>query len=117
MSSVAIVCNGCEPQNLFPTFIMGSAAATLGDEVVLFFTPSAAPALVRGHLETMQAKGMPPMADLVADFQELGGKILVCDLCLEARDLAAADLREGAELVGVTSFLAGTRDASRTFCF
>ncbi len=117
MCTVAIVCNGCESQNLFPTFIMGSAAAAMGDEVVLFFTPSAAPALVRGRLETMQAKGMPAMAELVADFQDLEGKIQVCDLSLEAKDLKPDDLRDGVELVGVVPFLAGTRDAVRTFCF
>ena len=117
MCTVAIVCNGCEPQNLFPTFIMGSAAAAMGDEVVLFFTPSAAPALVRGKLETMQAKGMPVMAELVADFQDLEGRILACDLCLEAKDLRVDDLRAGVELVGIVSFLAGTKDAKRTLCF
>jgi predicted peroxiredoxin len=117
MGTVAIVCNSCEPQNVFPTFIVGSAAAAMGDEVVLFFTPSAAPALVRGRLEKMQAKGMPPMAELVTGFQDLEGKILACDLCLEAKDLAPGDLRDGVELVGVVPFLAGTRDAARTFCF
>lgn len=117
MGSVAIVCNGNEPQNLFPTFIMGSAAAAMGDEVILFFTPSAAPALVQGRLERMQAKGMPPMKDLVSGFEDLGGKILVCDLCLEAKDLEPQDLRPRAEIVGVTRFLADTRSAERTFCF
>ena len=46
----------------------GSAAAAMGDDVVLFFTPSAAPALVWGKLETMQAKGLPSMAEMVTDF-------------------------------------------------
>ena len=68
MCTVAIACNSCEPQNVFPTFIAGSAAAAMGDDVVLFFTPSAAPALVRGKLETMQAKGLPSMAEMVTDF-------------------------------------------------
>lgn len=117
MCDLAIVCNGCEPQNLFPTFIMGSAAAALGDDVVLFFTPSAAPALVKGRLEKLQAKGLPAMCDLVTDFQDLGGRILVCDLCLEAKDLALEDLREEVELIGVTRFLADTREAVWTFCF
>lgn len=117
MGSVAIVCNGTEPHNLFPTFILGSTAAAMGDDVVLFFTPSGAPALVGGRLERMQAKGMPAMKDLVAGFEELGGRILVCDLCLEAKDLAPEDLRPGTEIVGVTQFLSDTRSAGRTFCF
>lgn len=57
------------------------------------------------------------MAELVADFQDLEGRILTCDLCLEAKDLKAGDLRAGVELVGVVPFLAGTKDGARTFCF
>ena len=89
----------------------------MGDEVILFFTPAAAPALVKGYLEEIKARGMPEMADLVHDFQDLGGRMLVCDLCVEATDVQAEDLRGGAEIVGVTSFLADTQDATRTFSF
>jgi predicted peroxiredoxin len=117
MPKTAIICNGCEPHNLFPTFILGSAAAAMGEEVILFFTPGGAPALVKGELEKMEAKGMPEMKELVRSFQSLGGRILVCDLCLEAKDLQEEELRDGIEIVGVTLFLADTKDATRTFSF
>jgi uncharacterized protein involved in oxidation of intracellular sulfur len=117
MSKVAIVCNGGEPGSLFPTFVMGSAAAALGDEVIVFCCPAAAPAMIKGKLENVQAKGMPDMRDLVSSFREAGGRILVCDLALEAKDLKVDDLRAGVEVVGVTSFLVDTQDATRTFCF
>jgi predicted peroxiredoxin len=117
MTKTAIVCTGSDPKHLFPTFIIGSAAVAMGDEVILFFTPAAAPALVKGKLEEIEAKGMPDMRDLVESLQELGGRILVCDLCLEAMDLQEEELRDGAEIVGVTSFLADTKDATRTFSF
>jgi predicted peroxiredoxin len=117
MPKSVIICNGGEPHNLFPTFILGSAAAAMGDEVILFFTPSGAPALVKGELEETEAKGMPEMGELVRSFRSLGGRILVCDLCLEAKDLQEEDLRDGIEIVGVTTFLADTHDATRTFSF
>jgi predicted peroxiredoxin len=117
MPKTAIICNGGEPHNLFPTFILGSAAAAMGDEVILFFTPSGAPALVKGKLERIEAKGMPEMGELVHSLQALGGRVLVCDLCLEAKDLQEEELRDGIEIVGVTSFLADTQDATRMFSF
>jgi predicted peroxiredoxin len=117
MPKTAIVCNGCEPQNLFPTFILGSAAAAMGDEVILFFTPGGAPALVKGELDKIEAKGMPEMGELVRSLQGLGGRLLVCDLCLEAKDLREEELLDGVEIVGVTSFLAATQDTTRTFSF
>jgi predicted peroxiredoxin len=117
MSKLAIICNGPEPANLFPTFVVGSAAAAMGEEVILFFTPGAAPALRTGVLETVQAKGMPDMGELVDSLQALGGRILVCDLCVEAAGVAEDQLRDGVEIVGVTTFLADTQDATRTFAF
>ena len=117
MTKTAIVCTGSDPKHLFPTFIIGSAAAAMGDEVILFFTPAAAPALVKGKLEEIEARGMPDMRDLVESLQDLGGRLLVCDLCLDATDLREEELRDGAEIVGVTSFLLDTQDATRTFSF
>ena len=117
MTKTAIVCTGAEPRHLFPTFIIGSAAAAMGDKVILFFTPAAAPALVKGKLETVEGKGMPEMGELVASLLDLGGRLLVCDLCVEAVDIQATDLRAGAEIVGVTTFLSETQDATRTFSF
>jgi predicted peroxiredoxin len=114
MAKMAIICNGSEPQNLYPTFMMGTTAAALGDAVILFFTPGGAPALKTGALERIQLKGYPDMKDLVHDFS---GRILLCDLCFAALDIEPEELRSGIEIASVTTFLAETRDAVRTFCF
>ena len=65
MSKVAMVCNGSESKNLYPAFILGSSAIASGDELIIFFTPSGAPALKKGELEKIKGKGLPDMADLV----------------------------------------------------
>ncbi len=113
----AIVCNGIENKNLFPTFILGSAAVALGGEVVLFFTPSGAPALKKGFLEQVSGKGMPEMMEMVNDFQELDGRIVACELFVDALDMPESELREGVEVVGGTGFLADISDATITFSF
>lgn len=114
---VAIVCNGAENKNLYPTFILASSAVASGDEVVLFFTPSAASALRKGELEKIKAKGMPDMAELVQGVQSLGGRILLCELALEAKDMNKDEFRDGIEIVGATSFMADIDDAQVTFSF
>ena len=60
---------------------------------------------------------MPDMGELVSSFEELGGRILVCDLCVESTGVREEDLRPGVEIVGVTTFLADTAKATRTFSF
>jgi predicted peroxiredoxin len=117
MSKVAMVCNGAEPKNLYPTFILGSSAVASGDELILFFTPSAAPALKKGELEKITSKGLPDMKELVEGVQGLGGRILLCELAFEAKDMKEEEIREGVEVVGATTFMSEIRDAQITFSF
>lgn len=117
MPSLAIVCNGSETKSLYPTFVLGSAAAALEYDVTIFFTPAAVPALKPGALEGIEAKGMPPMRELVSSLAELGGKLVLCELCLEAKDVKLEELREGLVLSGATGFLSDIEDATLTFSF
>lgn len=117
MAKVAITCNGAEPPNVFPPFILGSAAAASGDEVVLFFTPGGAPSMVKGVIEKMEGKGLPNLLELFEGIRSLGGRILVCELALEAKGLKENDFREGVEIVGATSFMNDIKDAQITFSF
>jgi predicted peroxiredoxin len=114
---VAIVCNGAENISLYPTFVLGSAAAASGDDVVIFFTPAAVPALKKGVLEKITAKGMPDMKDLIEGIISLGGRMILCELALEAKDVTKEELRDDLELGGATSFMAGIKNPCVTFSF
>ncbi len=117
MGKVSITCNGAEPGTIFPAFILGSAAAACGDDVVLFFTPGGAPALVKGELEKIKAKGMPDVMELYDGLLTLGGRIIACELAVGAKDIKPEDFREGVEIMGATSFLGEIADAQITFSF
>ena len=118
MAKTAITCNSASPSSIFPTFIMGSAAAACGDDVVIFFTVGGAPAMVKGELEKINGgKGMPDLMELYEGLCVLGGKIIVCELVLGVKDLKAGDFREGVEITGATSFLGEISDAQITFSF
>jgi len=117
MGKVALVCNSAEPENLYPAFVLASAAAASGDEVFMFFTPGGSPALKKGVLEEIKAKGMTDMKDLMEGFQSLGGKLLLCELSFDAKDISKEEIRDGVEITGATSFMANIRDANVTFSF
>lgn len=117
MGKVAITVNGPEPSNLYPAFILGSSALASGDDVILFFTPGGAPALKKGILEGIKAKGMPDMADLVEGLSDLDGRLLLCELAFEAKDMKEEDLRDGVEIVGATTFIVEAQGAQLTFSF
>lgn len=115
--TVAIVCNGCENSSLYPTFVLGSAAAASGDDVMIFFTPGAVPALKKGELEKITAKGMPDMKDLVEGINSLGGKLILCELALEAKGVTKEELRDDLEISGATSFMTMIKNPCVTFSF
>ena len=117
MAQIAITCNSAEPSSVFPAFILGSAAAACGDDVVMFFTVGGAPAMVKGELEKIKGKGMPDLMELYDGFCVLGGKIIVCELILGVKDLKAEDFREEVEITGATSFLGEISDAQIAFSF
>ena len=117
MSKVAMICNGTEPKNLYPAFILGSSAVASGDDLIIFFTPGGAPALKKGELEKIKSKGMPDMADLVEGVMALGARIMLCELAFDAKDMKKEDLRDDVEVVGATTFMAEISDAQITFSF
>jgi len=117
MAKVAFICNGSENSNLYPTFIFASSAIAAGDDVIIFFTPAAVPALRPGYLESLTGKGMPPMESLLEGYVALGGRLGLCELALDAHDVTAADLRDDLEIGGATSFMAEIKDAKTTFSF
>jgi predicted peroxiredoxin len=96
---------------------LGSSALASGDDVILFFTPGGAPALKKGVLEEIKAKGMPDMAELVEGLSALGGRLLMCELAFEAKDMKPEDLREEVEIVGATTFIVEAQGAQLTFSF
>lgn len=117
MAITAITVNGSEPVNIFPAMILGSAAAATGDDVTVFFTPGGSPVMVQGELEKIKGKGMPDIVELYEGILALGGRIMVCELALEAKDIKAEDFREGVEVVGATTFLSSIAGASITLSF
>jgi uncharacterized protein involved in oxidation of intracellular sulfur len=50
----------------------------------------------KGYLEHVFAAGLPPLKDLVQNFINEGGRLLVCVPCIRERKISEADLIEGA---------------------
>ena len=84
---------------------------------MIFFTPGGVSALKPGYLENIKAKGMPDMGELLDGVKALGGRMILCELGLEAKDVTPAELRDDIEIAGATSFMAEIREASNTFSF
>jgi predicted peroxiredoxin len=115
---MAVVCNHADAGSVMPTLIMASSGLSLDYEVLLFFCPGGAQALVKGELEKFQGiKGLPDPIKLYNDILELGGRIIFCELALEAKDIKREDLREGVEIMKAPPFLMEAEGATMTLTF
>lgn len=115
---MAVICNHADASGVMPTLVMASSALSLDYEVLLFFCPGGATALVKGELEKLQGqKGMPDPVKLYNDIKELGGRIILCELALEAKGISREDVRDGVEIMKAPPFLMAAEGATMTLTF
>lgn len=115
---MAILCNHADATGVMPTLIMASSGLSLDYEVLVFFCPGGAQALVKGELEKLRGlKGLPDPVKLYNDIRELGGRIILCELALEAKDIKHEDVRDGVEIMKAPPFLMAAEGATMTLTF
>jgi len=119
MGKTAITINGADAKNVFPAIIIGVSAAASGDELVLFFTPGGAPAMVKGAMEKLneETKNMPDLMEMYDGLVALDAKFLVCELAFDVHGFKEEDLREEAKIVGATTFVGEADGAQLTLSF
>ena len=117
---MVVVCNHADAPHVMPTLIMGASGVGIGEEVMVFFCPGGAPALVKGELEKIREKklkGLPDPVQLYDDIVSEGGRIILCELALENKDIKVEDVREGVEIMSAPSFLLDAVGAGLSLVF
>lgn len=117
---MVVVCNHADAPHVMPTLIMGASGVSLGDEVILFFCPGGANALVNGELEKIRdlhLKGLPDPVQLYDDILNEGGKVILCELALENKGIDPANVRAGVEILNAPSFLLEAEGAGLSLTF
>ncbi len=115
---MVIVCNS-DSTGVMPTMIMGASGVGIGENVLIFFCPNGANVLLKGELEKFQGKrGLPDPVELFNTILDEGGRIILCELALEAKGIKREDLRDARiEILNAPSFLLAAQGAGITFTF
>lgn len=117
---MVILCNHADAPHVMPTLIMGASGASIGEEVMVFFCPGGAPALVKGELEKirdMHLKGLPDPVQLYDDILNEGGRVILCELALENKGIDPNEVRGGVEIMNAPSFLLDAQGAGLSLVF
>ena len=118
MGKTVIMCNHDDANSIMAALVMGAAAAATGENVLMFFQPGAAKALVKGELEKFQGlQGQPDPLMLYESIEILDGRIILCELGLPIHKIKVEDLREGVEIMMASSFLFEAEGAGLVFSY
>ncbi len=99
-------------------FVMAVAALASDVEVVMGLQADGVEVAVKGRAESVSAEGFPPLAKLMTDYRELGGKLLLCGPCVKARQIdTATQLVENAEVVAAARFVAEVTSATNALVY
>jgi predicted peroxiredoxin len=117
---MVVLCNHADAPHVMPTLIMAASGVGIDEDVMLFFCPGGAPALVKGELEKirdMKLKGLPDPVQLFDDIVNEGGRVILCELALENKDIEVNDVRAGVEIMSAPSFLLDAQGAGLSLVF
>lgn len=93
-------------------FVLACAALASDVAVVMGFQADAVTLVRRGGADGIQAPEFAPLAKLVADFLELGGRALACGPCTKSRGITPDLLIPGVEIVAAGRFVAEITSAT-----
>jgi predicted peroxiredoxin len=90
---------GENPEKAAMPFVMANAALAMDVKATVVLQGNGVYLARKGYVDNMlPAGGFPPLAKLIKDFFEQGGKLLVCVPCIKERKInEATDLIEGAQ--------------------
>ena len=130
-----IIVHSGEMDKIYSALIVATGALAMGMEASLFFTFWGLQRLKKGGLEKgplskmnmlglgkwmikrkMKQAGAASLEKLLQDFNELGGRILACDMTMEIMGVKKADLREDliSEYCAVGTYINEARESTIT---
>ncbi|UCE83866.1 MAG: DsrE family protein [Deltaproteobacteria bacterium] len=90
---------GEDPERATFPFMLATAAQAMEVEAVVALQGVSVFLAKKGYLENVVAAGLPALKDLVKNFLEAGGKLLICTPCIRERNIEESELIEGSELI------------------
>ncbi len=110
---VTIILHSGDMDKVYSALIIGNGALAMGMEASIYFTFWGLQRLQKGGLEKgplskmhflglgrwmikrrMRKANVAPLERLMADFKELGGRVIACEMTMEIMGLRREDLRE-----------------------
>jgi predicted peroxiredoxin len=109
---------GLEDEELvMVAFLVATAALDQGKEVAVWCTKDAVRLGLPGEAKGQPCDDCPPIERLFQQFNDGGGQLWLCPICVNARGLADDEKVEGAQIVGATPMWQWAGDDTTVFSY
>ena len=106
-----------DPERVMIAFLVAHAAAEKGRQVTMFLTKDAVHLALPGHAAGIACDGCPPIARLFEQYEEAGGELMVCPICVKARNIDETQFVSNAQLGGATPLWEWIGDGATVFSY
>ena len=106
-----------DPERITVALLVAVGAAEGGRPTLLFMTTEAVRLAVQGVAVGTACDGCPSLPDLMARYEAAGGRMLVCPICFNAKQLDAGAMVPNAELGGTVQLWEWIGDGATTFSY
>ena len=107
---VNLTCAKNDTDKATVAFVIANAALGSEKDAIVFLSTEGVRLSQKGYSDDVHEDGFLPLRELMSNFAEAGGSILVCAPCFRKRELEEENLVAGARIVGgavLVEFLTG----------
>ena len=108
---------GESPEMASLPFVLANAALAMDVEAVVALQGTAVTLAKEGCLQHIFAAGLPPLKELVDNFLEQGGRLMVCVPCIRERKLDESELIQGIEMMAAAKLTSEILSANATLVY
>jgi uncharacterized protein involved in oxidation of intracellular sulfur len=108
---------GEDPERASLPFVLANAAIAMDVEAVVALQGTAVFLATDHCLEHVFAAGLPPLKELVDNYTEAGGRLLVCTPCIKERQIEESQLIEGAIPIAAATLTQEVLSANATLVY
>jgi predicted peroxiredoxin len=94
-----------DPERATIPFVLGLTALSQGKDAVVLLQIDGVWMARKGFAPLVREETFPPAVDMMNQFLEAGGRLLVCGPCAKKRRLEATDLIDGAVIVNAPTIV------------
>jgi predicted peroxiredoxin len=114
---VVVVTHGIDHELSSVAFTIACGGITAGLRVSIFLTSGGVDLVRKRGADLTRVDPLDPLATLIRDFVERGGKIWACTPCVKSRGYTAQDLLAGVEIAGSSAMHALILQGAATLSF